>query len=173
MKGLGQALILVASLADPVSADAVEEEQWRSMLSSLDAAIPDTPIKNVVIVPLKGTQGGDVMLSFGDGTTYRLAAQGHALAAQRAPDGQIFGFNLVEHYIDTKDAPWIASRALVLYRNGKRVSVVTPEKQATVGWAFRDGGKSIAVSAQGTYGPTYLGLCEVATGKTASYSSWL
>jgi hypothetical protein len=90
---------------------------------------------------------------------------GMAQAAQLAPDGQTFGFNLVEYYVDTRGDLWIASRAIVLYRNGKRVSVVTPEKQATVGWAFRDGGKSIAVSAQGTHGPIYLGLYEVATGK--------
>ena len=166
MKGLGQALILVASFAGSVpAADAVEEEHWRSALSSIEAAIPNKPIKSVGIVPLKGTQGGDVMLSFADGTTYRLAAQGYAQAAQRAPDGQTFGFNLVEYYIDTKGDLWIASSAIVLYRQGKRVSVIEPEKQASVGWAFRDGGKSIAVSAQGTHGPTYLGLYEVATGK--------
>jgi len=137
----------------------------RSMLEGIEASIPRKAIKRVAILPNKPTQGGDVELTFADGTTHRLAAMGMAQAAQLAPDGQTFGFNLVEYYVDTRGDLWIASRAIVLYRNGKRVSVVTPEKQATVGWAFRDGGKSIAVSAQGTHGPIYLGLYEVATGK--------
>ena len=165
MKGLGQALILVASLAGSVSAAEPGDVRWRSVLGSIEASIPSKPIKSIAIAPNKDTQGGDVLISFADGTTHRLDAQGYAQAAQVAPDGQTFGFNLVEYYIDTKGDLWIASRAIVLYRNGKRVSVITPEKQATVGWAFRDGGKSIAVSAQGTHGPTYLGLYEVATGK--------
>jgi len=165
MKGLGQALILVASLAGPVSAAEPGDARWRSVLGSIEASIPSKPIKSIAVAPNKDTQGGDVVISFADGTAHRLEAQGYAQAAQVAPDGQTFGFNLIEYYIDTKGDLWVASRAIVLYRNGKRVSVITPEKQATVGWAFRDGGKSIAVSAQGTHGPTYLGLYEVATGK--------
>lgn len=165
MKGLGQALILVASLAGSVSAAEPDDALWRSVLGSIEASIPSKPIKSIAIAPNKDTQGGDVVLSFADGTTYRLAVQGYAHAAQVAPDGQTFGFNLVEYYIDTKGDLWIASRAIVLYRNGKRVSVIIPERQATVGWAFRDGGKTIAVSAQATHGSTYLGLYDVATGK--------
>lgn len=165
MKCLGTALILVASLAGSVSAAEPGDARFRSVLGSIEASIPSKPIKSVAIAPNKDTQGGDVVISFTDGTTHRLEAQGFAQAAQVAPDGQTFGFNLIEYYIDTKGDLWVASRAIVLYRNGKRMSVVTPEKQATVGWAFRDGGKSIAVSAQGTHGPTYLGLYEVATGK--------
>ena len=34
-----------------------------------------------------------------------------------------------------------------------------------MGWAVRDGSSSIMVSAQGTHGPIYLGLYDVATGK--------
>ncbi|MBL8632919.1 MAG: hypothetical protein JNM40_06810 [Myxococcales bacterium] len=165
MKGLGQALILVASLAGSVSAAEPDDARWRAVLASIEPSIPSKPIKNVAIAPNKDTQGGDVVISFADGSTHRLEAQGYAQAAQHTPDGQTFGFNLVEYYIDTKGDLWIASRAIVLYRNGKRVSVIIPERQATVGWAFRGGGKSIAVSAQGTHGPTYLGLYEVATGK--------
>lgn len=165
MKGLGFALILVATLAGSEAAADPDDDNWRSVLGSIEASIPSKPIKRVAIVPNKQTQGGDVVLSFADGTTHRLAASGFAQAAQVAPDGQTFGFNLIEYYIDTKGDLWVASRAIVLYRNGKRVSVVTPEKQATVGWAFRDGGKSIAVSAQGTHGPISLGVYDVATGK--------
>ena len=165
MKGLGQALILVASLAGPVLASEPGDANWRAVLGSIEASIPSKPIKSIGIAPNKDTQGGDVVISFADGSTHRLEAQGYAQAAQVAPDGQTFGFNLIEYYIDTKGDLWIASRAIVLYRNGKRMSFITPEKKATVGWAFRDGGKSIAVSAQGTHGPTYLGLYEVATGK--------
>lgn len=72
---------------------------------------------------------------------------------------------LREQHANPKGDLWTASRAIVLYRNGKRASVVVPERQATVGWAFRDGGKSIAVSTQGTHGPTGLGLYDVATGQ--------
>lgn len=165
MKGLGQALILVASLAGSAFAVEPGDARWRSVLGSIEASIPSKPIKSVAIAPNKDTQGGDVVISFADGSTHRLEAQGYAQAAQVAPDGQTFGFNLIEYYIDTKGDLWIASRAIVLYRNGKRMSVITPEKQATVGWAFRDGGKSIAVSAQGTHGPISLGLYDVATGK--------
>lgn len=144
------------SAADPGDA------RWRSVLGSIEASIPSKPIKSVAIAPNKETQGGDAVSNFADGTARRFEAQGYA---QAAPDGQTFGFNLIEYYIDTKGDLWIASRTIVLYRNGKRVSVIAPEKQTSVGWAFRDGGKSIAVSAQGTHGPTYLGLYEVATGK--------
>lgn len=164
MKALGHALLLVASLAGSVSA-AESDARWRAVLGNIEASIPSKPIKSVSIVPIDGAQGGDVAIEFTDGTSHRLATQGYAQAAQLAPGGQSFGFTMIEFYIDTKGDLWTASRAIVLYRNGKRASVVVPERQATVGWAFRDGGKSIAVSTQGTHGPTGLGLYDVATGK--------
>ena len=37
--------------------------------------------------------------------------QGYAQAAQLAPDGQTFGFNLIEYYIDTKGDLALSSRA--------------------------------------------------------------
>lgn len=121
-------MLLVASLAGPVSAADPGDARWRSVLGSIEASIPSKPIKSVAIAPHKETQGGDAVSNFADGTARRFEAQGYA---QSAPDGQTFGFNLIEYY--------------------------------TVGLAFRDGGKSIAVSAQGTHGPTYLGLYDVAT----------
>lgn len=164
MKALGHALLLVASLAGSVSA-AEPDARWRAVLGNIEASIPSKPIKSVSIVPIDGAQGGDVAIEFTDGTSHRLSTQGYAQAAQLAPGGQSFGFTMIEFYIDTKGDLWTASRAIVLYRNGKRASVVVPERQATVGWAFRDSGKSIAVSTQGTHGPTGLGLYDVATGQ--------
>jgi hypothetical protein len=64
MKGLGQALILVASLAGPVSAAAPDDARWRSVLGSIEVGIPSKPIKNVAIAPNRDTQGGDVVISF-------------------------------------------------------------------------------------------------------------
>lgn len=39
MKGLGQALILVASLACPVSAAERGDARWRSVLGSIEASV--------------------------------------------------------------------------------------------------------------------------------------
>lgn len=159
MKGLGQSLILVASLAGPVSAAEPGVARWRTVLGNIEVSIPSTPIKNVAIAPNKGTQGGDVVISFADGTTHRLEAQGYAQAAQLAPDGQPFGFSLIEYYnLDTNgdllDRP---TRHRALSQQQARVRGV-PEKQATAGWAFRDGGESSVVTAPGTHGPTYMGF---------------
>jgi hypothetical protein len=75
------------------------------------------------------------MIDYADGSTYRLSTLARAQAAQLALDGQTFGFGLVAYYIETKGDMWIATRAIVLYRQGKRLSVVEPVKQDTVGWA--------------------------------------
>ena len=64
MKGLGQALILVASLAGSVSAAEPGDVRWRSVLGSIEASIPSKPIKSIAIAPNKDTQGGDVLISF-------------------------------------------------------------------------------------------------------------
>ncbi|MBL9002891.1 MAG: hypothetical protein JNJ46_01525 [Myxococcales bacterium] len=138
----------------------------RATVAQIDSPLPTKPIKSLNIVPVDSSaQGGDLHIIYSDGSTQRVSTAGQAQAVQLAPDGQTFGFNLVAYYVDTKGDLWIQTKAIVLYRGGKRVAVIEPEKQATVGWAFRDGSSSIMVSAQGTHGPIYLGLYDVATGK--------
>lgn len=142
------------------------QSSLRDSLAELSATVPAKPIKSVSIVPVDASaEGGDVLVDYADGSSHRLSTAARAQAVQLAPDGQTFGFDLVGYYVDTKGDLWISTRAIVLYRGGKRVAVIEPEKQATVGWAFRNGSNSIMVSAQGTHGPIYLGLYDVATGK--------
>lgn len=159
--------LMIMLAGQPASVVAAEApSSLRDSLAELSATVPAKPIRNVSFIPVDGSaEGGDVLIDYADGSSYRLSTAARAQAAQRAPDGQTFGFNLVAYYVDTKGDLWIQTKAIVLYRGGKRVAVIEPEKQATVGWAFRDGSSSIMVSAQGTHGPIYLGLYDVATGK--------
>lgn len=138
----------------------------RDSIAQLSATVPAKQIKSISIVPVDGSaEGGDVLIDYAEGSSHRLSTAARAQAAQLAPDGQTFGFNLVAYYVDTKGDLWISTKAIVLYSKGKRVAIIEPEKQATVGWAFRNGSSAIMVSAQGTHGPIYLGLYDVATGK--------
>jgi len=165
MKACGAALVAFASLPGLAMAADVPNPV-RDAIAQLEAAVPAKPIKRVSVVPVDDSaEGGDVQIDYADGSTHRLSTATHAQAAQLAPDGQTFGFNVVGYYIDLRGDLWISTRAIVLYRQGRRVAVIEPEKQATVGWAFRSGSNAIMVSAQGTHGPTYLGLYDVATGK--------
>lgn len=71
MKCLGKALILVATLAGSKAVAGPDADQLRSMLEGIEASIPRKAIKRVAILPNKPTQGGDVELTFADGTTRR------------------------------------------------------------------------------------------------------
>jgi len=158
------ATVLVTEVSRTSHSDA--RQTTPSLVDQLDGTVPEKPIRAVSIAVQHGSaSGGDVQIDYSDGSTHRITTYASGQAAQFAPDGQTFGFNLVAYYVDTKGDLWIQTKAIVLYRGGKRVAVIEPEKQATVGWAFRDGSSSIMVSAQGTHGPIYLGLYDVATGK--------
>ena len=158
---LGALVIFIAG-----SAWAIDELPIRNIIDQLPQALPAKPIGRVSIVPVNdSSQGGDVMIDYTDGSTFRISTGAQAQAAQLAPDGQTFGFNIVEYYVDTKGDLWVATRAIVFYKQGKRLSFIEPEKQATVGWAFRNGSSSAMVSAAGTHGPTFLSLWDIAKGK--------
>mgnify|MGYP000352502684 CR=1 FL=1 len=165
MRAIFAAILVLASL--PASLKAGEPPSpVRDSIAQLSATVPAKPIKSVSIVPVDGSaEGGDVLIDFADGSSHRLSTAARAQAAQLGTDGQTFGFNLVAYYVDLKGDLWVTTPAIVIYRQGKRAAVIEPTKQASVGWAFRDGSSSIMVSAQGTHGPTYLGLYDVATGK--------
>lgn len=162
----------VIIIAATTSAIAEEDSDLRASLEALPQTVPSKQIKRVSIVPVdKAAQGGDVMIEYSDGSTNRVSTSARGQAAQLAPDGQTFGFALVDYYVDSKGDLWIATKALVLYRQGKRVSAIEPDKQAVVGWGFRSGSSNIMISATGTHGPTYLSLWDVATGKKLSESA--
>ena len=164
MKMTALVLSILAGASAWASAD--EPDPIRNQIEQLERTIPAKKIRRVSIVPVdKAAEGGDVLIEYIDGSTHRLSTSARAQAAQLAPDGQTFGFDLVAYYVDMKGDLWISTRAIVLYRQGQRLPFIEPTKQASVGWAFRSGSNSIMVSAQGTHGPTYLSLWDVVTGK--------
>lgn len=170
MKILAVVCSILASL--PAWAAAAEPAPIREAIEQIAATVPAKPIRRVSIVPVdESAEGGDVLIEYADGSTHRLSTSARAQAAQLAPDGQTFGFDLVAYYVDLKSDLWISTRAIVLYRQGKRVSVIEPVKQASVGWAFRSGSSAIMVSAAGTHGATYLSLWDVVTGKRLAEAS--
>lgn len=160
------------AIAVTTTALAGEVSDLHASLEALPQTVPAKQIKRVTIVPVdKAAQGGDVMIEYADGSSYRISTSARGQAAQLAPDGQTFGFALVDYYVDTKGDLWISTKAIVLYRQGKQVSAIEPVKQAAVGWGFRSGSNTVMISATGTHGPTYLSLWDVATGKKLSESA--
>lgn len=149
----------------PSLASSSEPVLSRELVQQLASMVPARPIRRVSIVPVdQAAAGGDVLIEYADGRTHRLSTGARAQAAQVAPDGQAFGFAVVSHDVDPKGDVSIATRAIVLYRQGKRVAVIETQKQARVGWAFRWGSSAIVMSTPGTHGTTPLSLWDVATG---------
>jgi hypothetical protein len=110
-------------------------------------------------------QFGNVSVLYANKKRVTLTKSGLCSAAKIAPDQITIGWieGKIMDYQGSKNRYF--PQRITLFRNGKRLTTIVPAKLFTVSWQFRNGGKQIAVSSEGSHGATHLELFDAQTGK--------
>ena len=132
------------------------------------------PVTRVILRPAPGAldkqERGDVIIEYTDGSRARLTNSGMAAAPRLAPDGRTVGY-VALRFETYRSERVLAYAQIVIFRDGRRLSTLQPEKIAELTWDFRQGGQQVAVASAGMHGPTYLQLFDVTTGKQLAVAS--
>jgi hypothetical protein len=106
---------------------------------------------------------GDVLVESGDGKVSALTHDGMATQPKLARDSRTVGFVVVA-WTMYHDEKTLSYPKVVIYRDGKPLRSIGPEKIAGVDWGFRDAGRQIAVASSGMHGMTFFQLFDVVSG---------
>jgi len=88
-----------------------------------------------------------------------------ASQAKAASDNRTVGFVALESCVPLDDKRRLCQAELSLFRDGKALWVLQPEKIIEVDWAFRDDGNQVAIASAGMHGMTFFQLFDVVTGR--------
>jgi len=83
--------------------------------------------------------------------------------ARLAPDGETYGF-LTGRHLKGYEPPRFVDDRLELWRGPRRLRVLAGDPLVR-DWAFRDGGRRVAIYAGPMHGPGWYHLVDVATGE--------
>ena len=120
-------------------------------------------IKVVKDASQRGGEHGDVIADFAHKKGVTLTTKPNARDVKIASDHKTIGW--VEGDLGKyREDPWFFSKMLVVYREGKVLQALKPEK-FVYSWDFIKDGQQLVVASIGMHGPITMELFDISTGK--------
>lgn len=145
------------------------------LLSSASAPGQTVGVRPVPHQGVLGAKDAGNVWRKANGKEQILTRDGLATNVKTAPDGTIAWVEGQMILYPNKDLPVTAKgypkvptyfpAAIRVWKNGKRLCRIVPEKLAEVEFVFVKGGRQIAVGSAGMHGPCYQQLFEAKTGR--------